>query len=350
MFVAQCFAFKGVERAHFATHFWSDPWRDAGMVLVAETTGEIAETVATLRIFDRRLYLKDGSILRVGGIGEVCTRDDWQRKGICGTLLLHASDVMKQHGMVASCLHTSSMATVYSRCGYQSIPQLRVLVCIRLRHLSTHLSTNLSTQVTANGTSSPWLRSNGDGGGMWVRVLRVGALGVELPLHQLIAHHAAFHKGRFCGAVVRDSLEYWTAFVCANMRDTASLGAYWMQDGGRGSSPTVEGEDGYEGGGGGGLRGFVSLKSENCTRGVGPRRLYLGDFCACAEEVAKDGGRHVLETFLNHALVVNGECGAQSAGAEEIVLKMPRPVAESMELCGEGGQVCVSVSLCEMTP
>jgi hypothetical protein len=53
-FVASCFAFKGVPRAHFATHFYADPWRDARGVLVAETRN--GELVATLRIFDRRIY------------------------------------------------------------------------------------------------------------------------------------------------------------------------------------------------------------------------------------------------------------------------------------------------------
>jgi len=71
-FVAACFAFKGVPRRHFATHFWSDPWRCARMIVVAETT-PAPELLATLRIFDRRLYLKDGRIERVGGIGEVGT-------------------------------------------------------------------------------------------------------------------------------------------------------------------------------------------------------------------------------------------------------------------------------------
>lgn len=70
-FVSNCFAFKGVQRRHFASHFWSDPWRDARKILVAETSSDAAEQVATLRIFDRRLYLKEGVIQRVGGIGEV---------------------------------------------------------------------------------------------------------------------------------------------------------------------------------------------------------------------------------------------------------------------------------------
>jgi GNAT superfamily N-acetyltransferase len=97
-FVVSCFAFKGVERSHFATHFHSDPWRDAALVVVAETTSaanEPPQFVATLRIFDRRLYAKDGSMIRVGGIGEVCTREDWRRKGLCRELLNHASQLMR---------------------------------------------------------------------------------------------------------------------------------------------------------------------------------------------------------------------------------------------------------------
>ncbi len=70
-FVAACFAFKGVPRRHFAAHFWSDPWRCARMIVVAETTPAPQQLLATLRIFDRRLYFKDGRIERVGGIGEV---------------------------------------------------------------------------------------------------------------------------------------------------------------------------------------------------------------------------------------------------------------------------------------
>ena len=57
-FVAGCFAFKGVPRSHFATHFYADPWRDARTVLVAETR-DGAELVAALRVFDRRVYGAD---------------------------------------------------------------------------------------------------------------------------------------------------------------------------------------------------------------------------------------------------------------------------------------------------
>ena len=128
-FVAACFAFKGVDRSHFSTHYFADPWRNAQLVVVAEEDKEDMHSgatdppdpsayVATLRVFDRKIYLKDGSIMRVGGIGEVCTREDWQRKGLCRELLEYARGLMRANSMAATCLHTSSMGAVYRKVGH----------------------------------------------------------------------------------------------------------------------------------------------------------------------------------------------------------------------------------------
>jgi predicted N-acetyltransferase YhbS len=328
-FVASCFAFKGVSRAHFATHFYADPWRDARAVLVAETLD--GELVATLRIFDRRIYAMDGRVVRAGGIGEVCTREDWQRQGLCRELLRHARGIMRDHGMSLSCLHTSTMAAVYRRCGFQAIPEYRVLVRVSLRRQP----------------SRDWLRRGDDK--RWMRVQRVDLpLGGSCPtVKGLMAQHAQYHRGRFCGAVVRDCEEYWSAYASASMAAESSLplGAWWLQDGGSDSLPSPAH-------GAAGVYGFLLLKADHsgtCLR--------MGDFSASEEQVREDGGRVVLETILGHALGVADDHAhgiGQDAAAEgrtvemqgggsheerELLLWMPRPVADSMGYCRDGGQV-----------
>ena len=205
-FVAQCFAFKGVPRQHFATHFWGDPWRDARLIIVAE--GNLPpepDILSTLRVFRRQIYCVDGSTQSVGGIGEVCTRPDWQRRGLCRELLGAAVDLMQSNSMVCACLHTSSMAEVYRRCGFVSVSEFRVSIRLHLRACPAG-----GGGGGGGGGVGPWHRSGS--GNPWVRAQRVHAkLDAALSpsqLQQLSEQHASFHKGRFCGALARDNLGY----------------------------------------------------------------------------------------------------------------------------------------------
>ena len=319
-FVAQCFAFKGVLREHFAAHFWCDPWRDAKLVVVAETceTDKPAELVSTLRIFQRQIYLFDGSVLRVGGIGEVCTREDWQRRGLCRELLSYAQDVMRTKGMACACLHTSSMGQVYQRCGFVSMPEFRVVVKIHLRRAKT-----LGAKIEGH-----WLQKND--GDLWVRPRRAALpLGTDLPLLELMAQHTAFHQGRFCGAMARSEAEYWSSYVSANTVDAAPFGCYWLQASQHPSEPSSCC-----------VRAFACFKHDNGAAAQGRVRVRLADFSASLEEVASDGGRFALETMLlcafgpAHVRSATNEALCEEEEGEwegaEVLIRMPRPLAEVM--------------------
>ena len=228
---------------------------------------------------------------------------------------------MLRDEIALSCLHTSSMGAVYGRCGFLSISEIRVFVRI----------------LPACGCSSGWMKAGMESviGKRWCRARSCALpLGVDLPLGQLMAHHHNFHHLRFAGAVVRDDSKYWETYMTANI--AGGLGAYWLQEGGNGDVP-----DDTEGGR---LGAFACIKGESSQTESKVRRFYLADFCAAPEHVAADGGRLALETLLRHAISsggtgLGGDGGSQHAGSEqsnEILLRMPGPVADSMGFRADG--------------
>lgn len=113
--------FTSTPREYFANHFRFDPWTDLGGIQIAVhlPSNKIASTV---RVFLRSMYL-EGKMVRVGGIGEVSTKVEHQKKGLAKALLNEARKYMQENGIEWSTLHTSSAAPVYASLGWKSIPR-----------------------------------------------------------------------------------------------------------------------------------------------------------------------------------------------------------------------------------
>ena len=83
------------------TCFIKDPWPDLTAIFVAvdnsdEGKGKI---VSTVKVYQRELFL-NGRIVRVGGIGEVSTSAQYQKRGLASRLLevrIHLLSICKNN-------------------------------------------------------------------------------------------------------------------------------------------------------------------------------------------------------------------------------------------------------------
>jgi predicted GNAT family N-acyltransferase len=144
-FCASVFAYKkpnAPEASYFANHYYHDPngrhRPEFVRVAICETTQKI---VASVRIFERTISLPavhlpsspgseaddapslpKGSIVKAGGIGEVCTDEHHRRRGLSGELIKDAVTIMEQEQFSISFLHAAPVFfAVYEKFGYQSV-------------------------------------------------------------------------------------------------------------------------------------------------------------------------------------------------------------------------------------
>lgn len=104
-------------RQYFMNHWHNDPWKDFEGIRVAVDNGKI---VSTVRVFIRKMYLH-GAPISVGGIGEVSTRPEYQRKGLATQLLKDAIGFMEASDIAISSLHGSQR--IYSVEGWEKVPR-----------------------------------------------------------------------------------------------------------------------------------------------------------------------------------------------------------------------------------
>jgi len=154
-FCASVFSYKAnpPSASYFARHFYNDPRRDPGLVRVlihcpnnTEEERKHGEIVSSVRIFRRTLSCGDAGVstIEAGGIGEVCTSPNHQRRGLSKILLKDAIRIMsssskEEGGMTSSLLHAApDFRPVYSKAGdYRSVRSEWSAVPIKLQHLST---------------------------------------------------------------------------------------------------------------------------------------------------------------------------------------------------------------------
>ncbi|MDE0682003.1 MAG: GNAT family N-acetyltransferase, partial [Candidatus Poribacteria bacterium] len=98
-------------------HWHNDPWRDPAGIRIAVDNGTI---VSTVRVFTRKMFLH-GEPVSVGGIGEVSTRPEYQRRGLATQLLKDSIRFMESRGIVMSSLHGSQR--IYSVEGWEKVPR-----------------------------------------------------------------------------------------------------------------------------------------------------------------------------------------------------------------------------------
>lgn len=104
-------------RQYFSNHWHNDPWRDPEGIRIAVDNGTI---VSTVRVFIRKMFLH-GEPVTVGGIGEVSTRPEYQRRGLATQLLKDSIRFMESRDIVMSSLHGSQR--IYSVEGWEKVPR-----------------------------------------------------------------------------------------------------------------------------------------------------------------------------------------------------------------------------------
>ncbi len=104
-------------RQYFSNHWHNDPWKDVQGIRVAVDEGTI---VSTVRVFIRKMFFH-GEPISVGGIGEVSTRPEYQKRGLATQLLKDSIQFMKDREIAISMLHGSQR--IYSVEGWESVPR-----------------------------------------------------------------------------------------------------------------------------------------------------------------------------------------------------------------------------------
>lgn len=105
-------------RQYFMNHWYNDSNRKLDGIFVAVADGRI---VSTVRVFHRYMYL-NGTMVSMGGIGEVSTQPEHRRKGLSSRLLEMAIRYMESSGMVISALGTG-VPQHYARFGWETVPR-----------------------------------------------------------------------------------------------------------------------------------------------------------------------------------------------------------------------------------
>ena len=172
----------------------------SGSVDCDEEEKKNGEIVASVRIFRRTLSLGtcgdncggDSSVIEAGGIGEVCTSPNHQRRGLSKILLKDALSIM-QSTMTCSFLHASpDFRTVYSKVGcYESVVSHWSVTSVYLN------------QLTTIDLNSDWILRR-----------------AEFPKDttQLHALHQKYSEEKFI--TVTRSEQYWNEYVSAELGDT----------------------------------------------------------------------------------------------------------------------------------
>jgi hypothetical protein len=118
-FCATVFAYKAnpPPASYFERHYTNDPNRGkASLIRVAFFNGEM---VSSCRLFLRTISTGGStSPLNAGGIGEVCTATNHQRRGLSKVLLQNVIEIMKERQLQVSLLHAApEFFPVYVKAG-----------------------------------------------------------------------------------------------------------------------------------------------------------------------------------------------------------------------------------------
>jgi predicted GNAT family N-acyltransferase len=207
-FCASIFSYKDnpPPPSYFSRHFHNDPRRDLDLVRVLVCTDDDGkeEIVSSVRIFRRSLSIPGESSLEVGGIGEVCTSPNHQRRGLSKILLNDALEIMRsgESGMSCSLLHASpAFRPVYAKVGYECVTSRWSVVDVKLDQLSTELSGPF--EITCTGETVEW-------------AVRNVVFPSDTP--QLQKLHQSYSEDR-CITVKRTT-QYWNEYVSQELGGT----------------------------------------------------------------------------------------------------------------------------------
>ncbi|EME32458.1 GCN5-related N-acetyltransferase isoform 2 [Galdieria sulphuraria] len=106
-------------KEYFERHYFSDPWRECGGIFVAVDDGELVCTVAHIDIYR---FLKQSSCeTSTCGVGEVCTHENFRRRGIARMLLERSLSYMSENRFALSVLHTGTASKLYEGLGWTPV-------------------------------------------------------------------------------------------------------------------------------------------------------------------------------------------------------------------------------------
>lgn len=162
-------------RQYFSNHWHNDPWRDAEGIRVAVDKGTI---VSTVRVFIRKMFLH-GEPITVGGIGEVSTRPEYQRRGIATQLLKDSIQFMEDRDIAVSLLFGSQR--IYSIEGWEKVTRY------------------YARQSFTAEKQSEW-------------EVRPANFDDEVEVKRLSDLYSGYAR-KFNGPLVRDEIAYWTKWV-----------------------------------------------------------------------------------------------------------------------------------------
>lgn len=208
-FCASIFSYKDnpPPPSYFARHFYNDPQRDIGLIRVLVCTKEDdrdEEIVSSVRIFRRTLAVPNGASVDAGGIGEVCTSPEHQRRGLSKILLTDALNIMKDEtcGMSCSLLHASpTFRPVYAKAGYECVTSHWSVVSVKLDELPKE--SNGPYECTCNGETIEW---------------KVRRALFPQDTSRLFELHRSYSEAR-CITIQRTE-KYWNDYVSKELGDT----------------------------------------------------------------------------------------------------------------------------------
>ena len=162
-------------RQYFSNHWHNDPWRDPEGIRIAVDNGTI---VSTVRVFIRKMFLQ-GEPVTVGGIGEVSTRPEYQRRGLATQLLKDSIRFMESRDIVMSSLHGSQR--IYSVEGWEKVQRYYARQPLTAKKL-----------------------------GVWE--VRPANFDDAAEVQRIAAIYDTYAR-KFNGTFVRDDMAYWTEWV-----------------------------------------------------------------------------------------------------------------------------------------
>jgi predicted GNAT family N-acyltransferase len=290
-FCASIFSYKDnpPPPSYFSRHFYNDPRRDLDLVRVLVYTNEDGqeEIVSSVRIFRRSLTIPGGTSIEAGGIGEVCTSPNHQRRGLSKILLNDALEIMRggDSGMSCSLLHASpAFRPVYAKVGYECVTSRWSVLDVKLDQLSTEVKGPYES--TCTGETVEW-------------AVRSAVFPSDTPqLHEL--HQ--FYSEDTCITVKRTE-QYWNDYVSQELCETlwvlvkttaaAETIVAWLAIRKRG--------DRYQ------LREFGHDKSDDFTIAAAMRHL-LGKTLQQAEELSGSISLHLPTVVLDDIKESEGDC------------------------------------------
>ena len=142
-------------------------------------------------------------MIEAGGIGEVCTSPNHQRRGLSKILLKDALQIMREDNeMSCSLLHASpTFRPVYAKVGYECVTSRWSLVSVKLDQLFKDLSGPYES--TCIGEAVEWKVRNAI---------------FPKDTHQLCNLHRSYSEQRLI--TVKRTEEYWNNYVSQELGDT----------------------------------------------------------------------------------------------------------------------------------